>query len=86
MSRKQRRLWARGYVRRTKEPGGLFRAGAGGKRRGGDQRLVESTRRHEGHLRGKGKTFAVLGCGVDILSCRTELPLMRRMKTEAVSS
>ena len=28
---------------------------------------------HEGALRGKGKTFAVLGCGVDLLS-ETELP------------
>ncbi len=34
---------------------------------------------HEGALRGKGKTFAVLGCGVDICYPRQNYPLMRRM-------
>ena len=34
---------------------------------------------HEGVLRGKGKTFAVLGCGVDICYPKQNYPLMRRM-------
>ena len=34
---------------------------------------------HEGALRGKGKTFAVLGCGVDICYPKQNYPLMRRM-------
>ena len=34
---------------------------------------------HEGALRGKGKTFAVLGCGVDICYPKQIYPLMRRM-------
>ena len=34
---------------------------------------------HEGALRGKGKTFAVLGYGVDICYPKQNYPLMRRM-------
>lgn len=34
---------------------------------------------HEGALRGNGKTFAVLGCGVDICYPKQNYPLMRRM-------
>ena len=34
---------------------------------------------HEGALRGKGKTFAVLGCGVDICYPKQNYSLMRRM-------
>ena len=34
---------------------------------------------HERALRGKGKTFAVLGCGVDICYPKQNYPLMRRM-------
>ncbi len=59
-----------------KEPGGLFRAGAGGKRRGGDQRTGVRNRR--GGARGgtarKGKDVcrAWLRCGY--LLSETELP------------
>ena len=35
---------------------------------------------HEGALRGKGKTFAVLGCGVDICYPKQNYPLMRRRR------
>ena len=34
---------------------------------------------HEGALRGNGRTFAVLGCGVDICYPKQNYPLMRRM-------
>ena len=82
MSRKQRRLWARGYVRRTERARRPFFAqvlAANGVAVISGLACGIDAAAHEGALRGKGKTFAVLGCGVDICYPKQNYPLMRRM-------
>ncbi len=83
------RLWARGYVTAYgKSQAAFFAQVAGGNGVAVISGLACGIRRaaHEGGTAWKGKTFAVLGCGVVLLS-ETDYPLMRRMhgKTEAVS-